>query len=174
MRHDGVFERILVAASRDTRCHEAAHAVAAHVLGIGLKEEGMILDSDSEAWVAVVDIPANETGEDWFIRRVAAKLAGPLAMCRLRGEKLEWDTLRHSSEYHEDFEDSLGIFGEYWRRVGGGSSKQIDEQMNRSACIAMECVEKNQAAIVAVADAAEKRDRFPRCEIIATIQACQQ
>jgi hypothetical protein len=164
-----------MAASRTTRYHEAAHAVAAHVLGIGLKEEGMILDSDSEAWVAVVDIVANETGEDWFIRRVAVKLAGPLAMCRLRGEKLEWDILRHSSEYHQDFEDSLGILAEYWRRIGdGASSEQIDEQMNRAGCIAMECVQKNQAAIVAVAAAAEKRDRFSRSEIIAIIQAYQQ
>lgn len=92
-----------MAASRNVRLHEAAHAVAAHLLGIGLKEEGIILSSDEDAWVAIVDPPPHHTDEDWYIRRVAVKLAGPLEMCRRRGEKLEWDTLRYSGEYHEDF-----------------------------------------------------------------------
>ncbi len=75
------YERNPMSASRGTRYHEAAHAVAAHVLGIGLEEEGMVLNSDRDAWVVVVEVPPNETGEDWFTMRVAVKLAGPLAMC---------------------------------------------------------------------------------------------
>lgn len=167
-------ERNLMAASRDTRYHEAAHAVAAHALGIGLKEEGMVLNSDRDAWVEVVEMPLNETDEDWFTRRVAVKLAGPLAMCRLRREKPQWGTLRYSAEYHTDFEDSLKLFGSYWKGVGGGGSNdQVDKQMDRAACIAMECIQKNQAAIVAVTDATEGKDRFSRTEIITCIQACQ-
>ena len=87
-----------MAAARDTRYHEAANTVAARVLGIGLKEEGMVLISDQEAWVEVEGISENEAAEDWFIRRVAVKLAGPLAMCRLRKEKLEWDTYLEAAE----------------------------------------------------------------------------
>jgi len=180
-------------ASRDTRYHEAAHAVAAHVLGIGLKEEGMILHSDSDAWVEVVDRPPDDAGEDWFIRRVAVKLAGPLAMCRQRREPHSgmavvpsvttfdlirgelWDTLRCTREYAKDVNDSKCKLRCYWTRVGGcGSNDLIDEQMDRSARMALACVEENETTISAVADAAEGRDEFSRSEIVACIQACQQ
>ncbi len=163
-----------MAASGDVRYHESAHAVAAHTLGIGLKEEGIVLISDREAWVEVADIPADETDEDWFIRRVGAKLAGPLAMCLLRNERMEWDTLRYTGEYHTDIEESLSIFTEYWNRVGGGSDARIDEQMNRAACIALECVQKNKAAIIAVADATAGKDHFSRNEIVSTILSCHE
>lgn len=160
-----------MAASRNVRLHEAAHAVAAHLLGIGLKEEGIILSSDEDAWVAIVDPPPHHTDEDWYIRRVAVKLAGPLEMCRRRGEKLEWDTLRYSGEYHEDFEEALGLFGEYWRNVGGvPANDQIDDQMNRAAQISMECVCKNNHVISAIADASDGRDQFSRTEIVSWIQ----
>jgi len=164
-----------MAVSRDVRYHEAAHAVAAYTLGIGLKEESMILISDQKACVNVTDLPADEIDEDWFIQRVGAKLAGPLAMCLLRNERLEWDTLKDSGEYHTDFEESLCIFAEYWRRVGGGcSNEQVDEQMNRAACIALKCVQNNEGAIIAVVDATAGRDQFSRTEITSTVLACCQ
>jgi hypothetical protein len=163
-----------MAASRNTRYHEAAHAVAAHVLGIELEEEAMVLNSDRDACVNVVAKPPDDADEDWFTKRVAVKLAGPLAMCRLRGEKLHWDTMRPSGEYHTDFEDSLKLFKSYGNIVGRVfSSDELDQQMNRAACIATKCVQTNQAAIVALTDATEGKDRFSRTQIIACIQACQ-
>jgi hypothetical protein len=159
-----------MAASRNTRHHEAAHAVAAHILEIGLGKEGMVLRSDQDAYVAIADVSADETSESWFIRRVAVKLAGPLAMCRMRGQRFEWDTLRSSSEYCQDFEDSLSIFRDYWRRIGrNGSNDQIDEQMNRAASVAIDCIQKNEATIIAVANDAEGKDRLSRNEIIALV-----
>jgi hypothetical protein len=167
-------ERNLMAASRNTRYHEAAHAVAAHVLGIELEEEAMVLNSDQDAWVNVVAKPPDDADEDWFTRRVAVKLAGPLAMVRLRGEKLHWDVLRSSGEYDTDFKDSQKLFISYGNIVGRVvSNDELDQQMNRAACIAIKCVQTNQAAIVGLTDATEGKDSFSRTQVIACIQACQ-
>lgn len=163
-----------MAASKNTRYHEAAHAVAAHVLGIELEEEAMVLNSDQDAWVNVVAKPPDDADEDWYTRRVAVKLAGPLAMCRLRGEKLHWDTLRSSGEYHTDVKDSLKLFRSYGDIVGRVlSCDELDQHMNRAACIAIKCVQTNQAAIVALTDATEGKDSFSRTQVIGCIQASQ-
>jgi hypothetical protein len=122
----------------------------------------------------VADRP-NGASEDWIIRRVAAKLAGPVAMCLKRREKLEWESLKCSKEYYTDIQYSERILCEYYLELAVGPNRTlIDERMNRSFCLAMDCVQKNQALIDAVADAAEGRDQLSRSEIIACIQACQQ
>jgi hypothetical protein len=165
----------LMAASRDTRYQETAQAVAAYFLGIRLGEEGMILISDQDAWVEVEDVHINEADEDWCIRRAAVRLAGPLAMCQLRKEEVDWKTQRFSPHYHRDIQDGLNLFRRYWRRVGRfGSDANIDAQMNRAASIARECLHNNEAAIAAVLDASEGRDQFSRGEIYTMIQTVQQ
>ena len=162
-----------MATSQDTRYHEAAHAVTALKLGIGLKEEGMILNSDEDAWVEVADIPEDGADENWFIRRVAVKLAGPVASIQQRGEVLEWDTLKYRAEFHDDFECSLCLLDTFWERVGTSAcSDQIENQMQRAACIATECVNDNKVLILEITKAAADKDRFSRSEILAIMNAC--
>ena len=67
-------------ASEHVRYHESAHAVAAEKLGIGLEDDAMVLTSDYDAWVNTKNEPCG--GQDikgWTIRRLAVKLAGPIA-----------------------------------------------------------------------------------------------
>jgi hypothetical protein len=164
-----------MAASRDTRYLEAAHALAAHFLGVGLGEEGMILISDKDAWVEVEDVRVDETDEDWYLRRAAVTLAGPLAACQLTKEKVDWKAQRFSPQHHTDIQDAMNVFRRYWRKVRQpATDEKISEQMDRAASIAIWFVQNYEAAIAAVADAAEGRDRLSRSEIVATIATYQK
>jgi hypothetical protein len=161
-------------ASKNTRYHEAAHAVTAHILGIDMRDEGIVLRSDHEAWVAMSENVPRDADEDWFIRRVAVKLAGSLGLCRLRNEPLEWDTLRLTAEYHNDFEDALGILRDFWCRSGYAGENpienRIDQQMQRSARLAMDCIITNEAIIREIVDASDGKDGFRREDVVRTAQ----
>ena len=66
-------------------------------LGIGLEEEAMVLNSDTDAYVNVKnEACAGEDIHDWTIRRLAVKLAGSMARILQTGEAIEWDTVRSS------------------------------------------------------------------------------
>src|SRR5580704_3675621 len=95
-----------MAASAKTRYHESGHALAAYRLGM-LHEMGMILNSDLDAYVCVVE--EDDGTQCWAVKRVAIKLAGPIGRILQQGEQLHWDTLRLTGEYARDFEEGKEI-----------------------------------------------------------------
>ena len=76
-----------LSASEHARFHESAHAVAAVRLDIGLEELAMVFNSDDDTWVNSKNDPSDaEDLDDWTIRRLAVKLAGPIARILQNGE----------------------------------------------------------------------------------------
>src|SRR5208283_5173318 len=137
-----------VAAGYETRYHESGHAVAALALKIGLCESAIVLKSHHDAWVQVLDQPSGPVDEDWYIRRAAVKLSGPIAMMRLRGQQICWDTLRLTAEYVQDYDKARQVFQDYWRRLDAAASEvQTGLQLHRSADLVIKCVDGNSAAI---------------------------
>jgi hypothetical protein len=59
---------IEMAASKQVRIHESGQAVAAIRLGIGLNDDGIVLNSDVDAWTDVKE--PNLDDEKSFLRRV--------------------------------------------------------------------------------------------------------
>jgi hypothetical protein len=163
------FQEEAMAISEHVRYHESAHAVAAERLGIGLEEEGMVLNSDTDAYVSVRNTPGKED-QNWAIRRLAVKLAGPIARILRNGEAMEWETLKYSAEFHTDFEiarsycyHSLNIQDDH------SENAAVNAMMSWAARIAIECVQSNKAAIAALAEATANKASFSRTEIMTVI-----
>ncbi|MFZ0663673.1 MAG: hypothetical protein WAM66_13340 [Acidobacteriaceae bacterium] len=159
-----------MAANIDTRHHEAGHAVSALALGIEVSDEAMVLISDQEAWVNI-PVPDSIPGEDWCTRRAAVKLAGPIAMMRLRDQPLDWDTMRATPEYASDHQDAqriLLVFRSH--RSCSRRGEALEEQLNSAALLAAQVVDANASAIQALVEATESRDSFSRDEILGAIE----
>lgn len=158
-------------ASEHVRYHESAHAVAAVRLDIGLEELAMVFNSNDDAWVNSKNEPCvAEDIDDWTIRRLAVKLAGPIARILQNGEVLTWDTLSSSGEYHTDFECAKECCFRYLKIPEANSENPtVDHMMNLAADRAIKCVESHQAEIAALTKSTANRDSFSRAEVVAVI-----
>jgi hypothetical protein len=164
-----------VPVSEHVRYHESAHAVAAERLGVGLEEEAMVLNSDTDARVNVKNEPCGgEDIHDWTIRRLAVKLAGPIARIFQTGEALEWNTLMYSGEYHTDFETAKTCCFRYLNiPETHAQNPDVDAMMNEAMRVAIECVRSHKASIAALKEATANRSSFSRAEVVEVIgQAC--
>ena len=162
-----------LSASEHVRYHESAHAVAAVRLDIGLEELAIVLKSDNDAWVNAKNDPCDEEDlNDWTIRRLAVKLAGPIARILQNGEVLTWDTMSSSGEYHTDFECAKKCcFGYLKIPEVNSENSTVDHMMNLAADRAIRCVESNHAEISALTNSTVNKDYFSRAEVIAVIAA---
>jgi hypothetical protein len=156
-------------ASTKTRYHEAGHALAAYKLGM-LHEMGMILNSDLDAHVCVVE--ESDGLRCWAVKRIAIKLAGPIARILQQGERLHWDTLRFTGEYARDFEEAKAIAQ---RTIGltpsAGQHDEADMLMNEACDLAIQHVSSALDILVHLTDATAHADHFSAVQIAAVIEA---
>jgi hypothetical protein len=150
-----------MSASEAVRRHEAGHAIAAVALGVELREPALALTSDQEACINVAPPASLTPDEAWYIRRVAVKLAGPIALIRSRGQAMDWQTLREESEYATDLNEAERILQKFWLDRGFGAAEHlVSEQLNRAASFAIQCIDQNEGAITALIEATESEDAF--------------
>jgi hypothetical protein len=136
----------------------------------------MVLNSVTDAYVNVSNTPGKEEDmQNWTIRRLAVKLAGPIARILHNGEPLDWDTLKYSAEYHEDFATakrcchlSLNI------RDDHSENPKVDTMMNQAAQVAIKCVQSHEASIAALAGATANKSSCSRSETMAVIGRTDQ
>lgn len=156
-----------MAASAKTRYHEAGHALTAYRFGM-LHEVGMILNSDLDSYVGVVE--EDDGTRCWAVKRIAIKLAGPIGRILQQGELLHWDTLKSTGEYARDFEEGKELA---LRTVGlnppAGQDDEADVVMNEACNLAIKHVSSASKILTNLTEATKQVDQFSAVQIATVI-----
>jgi hypothetical protein len=140
------------------RYHESGHAVAALILGVSLKPEGIDCSSDHDACTHVQEKPDSEWTEEYCTDRAAVKLSGPAAECRLRCQEFSPDTLQNDPQYVRDYGQAQQIFQRFQTYHGQPDPALIVERVCTAMYRAYNVIACNWPAVEAVARALDGRN----------------
>ncbi len=156
---------------KETRFHEAGHAIGAVISGIGLDARGIQIETDYDAITYVAELPISEWTEDWCVRRVAVKLSGGAAEMRVRDQECDRSTFQSDSHYFTDYQEGLQILQKLQTYRGQCDPAGLEEHLRRALVMACTIICDNWRKVEKVATALSSSPHLGASHVNAILDA---